>query len=67
MKNEVLELLKRRDDNYLELFCEKGVYMDVSGNLVGGVCKPASIEKVLEYIHQYDARLLEIFDKHNRE
>lgn len=57
MKEKLLELLKERDLNFIELFCQKGTFMGEGGKITGGICRGVSVDEVLVFIHQYDARI----------
>ena len=62
MKNTLLELIKRRDELFLEKFCHKGDFMSNEGRLVY-VCKPIDPNEVLNFMHGFDEGILAVTDE----
>lgn len=55
--NKVLVASKKRDEAFLKTFCMVGAYMDGHGTTIKAVCRQATAEEVLTFLHQYDAML----------
>lgn len=53
------EFIKQRDAAYLERFCQKGSYLSDGKNTIMFVCKPVDANDALEFMHQWDAVLVE--------
>ena len=59
----IQELRTQRDAVLLDRFCEKGVFLDIAGKTIGGVCRAGDMGEVLTVLHVFDAKedaLLEI-------
>lgn len=44
----------RRDQDFLDRFCQKGVYIDKLGKEVR-VCQPIDANDILNFLHEWDA------------
>lgn len=59
MKDRILQLLKNRDEAFINQFCQAGAFMDEHGKTVVGVCRPVGANEVLTFMHQHDALMVQ--------
>ena len=50
------EIRNQLDVVLLDLFCEKGTFIDITGKTIGGVCRPGDMGEILTVIHHYQAK-----------
>ena len=60
MNDKILEVLKQRDQELIERFCQPGTYMDDAGKEIHGICKQVDVSVMLNFMHVHDAHLLEV-------
>ena len=53
---EKQELRNQLDAVLLDRFCDKGTYLDNTGKIIGGVCRPGDMGEILTVIHHYQAK-----------
>lgn len=56
---ELLEIMKARDKELLERFCQSGAFMSTDGKEIRGVCKPVDVNVMLNFMHTYDGLIAE--------
>ena len=50
------EIRIQLDAVLLDLFCDKGTFIDIRGKLIGGVCRKGDMGEILTVIHHYQAK-----------
>lgn len=55
----ILEHTKNRNIAFLDLFCDKGTYLDAHGQNVVGVCRTVTATEMLNFMSNQDHLLLE--------
>lgn len=62
MNKQVLEIIKQRDNTLLEKYCLKGNFIGENGSNPMYVCRPVDANEILEFMHQWDAALLDVMN-----
>ena len=57
---QILEVHKQMDEAFIKQFCQEGTFLGEDGKEIHGVCRPASADEVLTFMHRWNAVIVEV-------
>ena len=60
MKTIILELIQKRDQEFIERFCQAGTFLSADGSEIQGVCKPIEANEMMNFMHVHDALIIDV-------